>query len=68
MDNQTHLLTAQQYNLLYCRAFARLDDISRQAEQAMKELEELQLALAETPPSAPALTLFPHPERTQDTP
>ena len=45
--NVEYLLTAQQYRQLYCRAFARLEDIARQAEQAMKELEELQLAMGD---------------------
>lgn len=46
-DSESYMLTAAQYNELYCRAFARLDDIARQAERAMKELEELQLAMAD---------------------
>lgn len=40
-------LTAEQYHQLYCRAFARLEDLCRQAEQAMQELEELQLAMGD---------------------
>ena len=40
-------LTAEQYHLLYCRAFARLEDIARQAEAAMQELEELQLSMVD---------------------
>ena len=40
-------LTAEQYHQLYRRAFARLEDICRQAEQAMQELEELQLAMGD---------------------
>lgn len=40
-------LTAEQYHQLYCRAFARLEDICRQAEQAMQELEELQLTMGD---------------------
>ena len=40
-------LTAEQYYQLYCRAFARLEDICRQAEQAMQELEELQLTMGD---------------------
>ena len=48
MEKEYHLpLTAEQYNHLYCLAFARLDDIARQAEQAMRELEELQLAMGD---------------------
>lgn len=54
MNEQDHMLTAQQYNELYCKAFAKLDDIVRQAERAMQELEELQLSMAEGPlPSSP---------------
>lgn len=51
MENSQHLLTAQQYNQLYCKAFAKLDDLARLAEQAMAELEELQLTMAEKAPS-----------------
>lgn len=40
-------LTAEQYHQLYVKAFAKLADISSQAEQAMKELEELQLAMGD---------------------
>ena len=48
LEKEYHLpLTAEQYNHLYCLAFARLDDIARQAEQAMRELEELQLAMGD---------------------
>lgn len=50
-EKKSYLLTDQQYNLLYCRAFARLDDIARQAARAMEELEELQLTLAEEAPA-----------------
>lgn len=46
-DQERYLLTAEQYNQLYCRAFARLDDIARQAEEAMRELEELQLSMGD---------------------
>ncbi|MBO5339932.1 MAG: hypothetical protein J6A62_02925 [Oscillospiraceae bacterium] len=45
--NEDMELTAEQYYQLYCRAFARLEDICRQAEQAMQELEELQLAMGD---------------------
>lgn len=47
MNHEEYLLAARQYNELYCKAFARLDEISRMAEEAMKELEELQLSMAE---------------------
>ena len=40
-------LTAEQYRRLYLRAFGRLEDISRMAEKAMQELEELQLAMGD---------------------
>ena len=50
MEHEYRLpLTAEQYNHLYCLAFARLDDIARQAERAMQELEELQLAMGDRP-------------------
>lgn len=48
-EKDRYLLTAEQYNELYCRAFARLADIACQAEQAMRELEELQLSMGEGP-------------------
>lgn len=51
MDDHQYLLTAQQYNQLYCKAFAKLDDVVRLAEQAMGELEELQLSMAEQTPA-----------------
>ena len=41
--------SAEQYHNLYCRAFARLEDISRQAEQAVQELEELPLSMGDRP-------------------
>lgn len=47
MENEHILLTTQQYHTLYTKAFARLADISAQAEQAMRELEELQLAMGD---------------------
>ena len=46
MDDKLDL-TAEQYHQLYCRAFARLEDLCRQAEQAMQELEELQLQMGD---------------------
>lgn len=45
--NEERDLTIEQYRQLYCRAFARLEDICRQAEQAMQELEELQLTMGD---------------------
>ena len=51
MEDNKYLLTARQYNELYCRAFSRLEDIARAAEQAMKELEELQLSMGDSAPS-----------------
>lgn len=47
MENNKNMLTAEQYNTLYCKAFAKLDEICTMAEKAMKELEELQLAMGE---------------------
>ena len=49
MENETSKFTAEQYYALYLRAFSRLEDISRQAEQAMRELEELQLCMGDPP-------------------
>lgn len=49
METETTILTAEQYHTLYLRAFSRLEDISRQAEQAMRELEELQLCKGDPP-------------------
>lgn len=45
--NEEKDLTAEQYHQLYCRAFARLEDICCQAERAMRELEELQLSMGD---------------------
>ena len=47
MDENQMPLTAKQYNELYCKAFARLDEIGRMAERAMEELEELQLSMGD---------------------
>lgn len=47
MENEKNMLTAEQYAELYRRAFAKLADISALAEQAMLELEELQLAMGD---------------------
>ena len=52
MEKNNCMLTAEQYNELYCKAFARLDDVVRLAVQAMQELEELQLTMGECPPPA----------------
>lgn len=60
MENEEYMLAARQYNELYCKAFARLDEISRMAEEAMKELEELQLSMAE---EVPFTNLIPFPRR-----
>ncbi|MEY8402206.1 hypothetical protein AALA54_02535 [Oscillospiraceae bacterium 44-34] len=51
MITNEKMLTAEQYHVLYLRAFARLEDISRQAERAMEELEELQLRMGDPPAS-----------------
>ena len=50
MEENNCMLTAEQYNELYCKAFARLDDVVRLAERAMQELEELQLAMGDPAP------------------
>lgn len=47
MKNKEPALTAEQYNTLYCKAFAKLDEICTLAEKAMKDLEELQLSIGE---------------------
>lgn len=47
MKINENALTAQQYNMLYCKAFARLDELCTMAEQAMQELEELQLTMGD---------------------
>ena len=49
MENGTNTLTAEQYHTLYLRAFSHLADIASQAEQAMRELEELQLGMGDPP-------------------
>lgn len=60
MDKEEYMLAARQYNELYCKAFARLDEISRMAEQAMRDLEALQLSMAE---EVPFTNLIPFPSR-----
>ena len=76
MDENQMPLTAKQYNELYCKAFARLDEISRMAERAMEELEELQLSMGDRaaegavrPGGHPegALLSFPRRQRTKGT-
>ena len=47
METVKNLLTAEQYHELYTKAFAKLADISQQAEEAMRELEELQLTMGD---------------------
>lgn len=47
METKKNDLTAEQYRVLYVRAFARLGDIADQAERAMRELEELQLVMGD---------------------
>ena len=49
MENKENVLTTEQYHTLYLRAFSRLEDISRRTEQAMRELEELQLSMGDPP-------------------
>lgn len=50
METKEKSLTTEQYHTLYIRAFSRLEDIARQTEQAMQELEELQLEMGEPLP------------------
>ena len=47
MENKENNLTAEQYRELYNKAFAKLADISQQAEEAMQALEELQLVMGD---------------------
>ena len=47
MENSKNNLSIKQYHELYVKAFARLADISLQAEAAMQELEELQLVMGD---------------------
>lgn len=61
-----YLLTARQYNELYCKAFAALDQAAALAEQAMRDLEELQLSMAGEGPSG-RLVLLPHRGETEET-
>lgn len=60
MNTEENMLTAEQYNTLYCKAFARLDEICRLTEEVMRELEELQLSMAE---EGSASNLIPFPRR-----
>ena len=45
MEDKKNELTAEQYHALYTKAFAKLADISDQAEETMRGLEELQLVM-----------------------
>lgn len=47
MKNNNNVLTTEQYHELYTKAFAKLADISDQVEEAMQELEKLQLAMGD---------------------
>ena len=47
MESKNEMLTSEQYHQLYTKAFAKLADISQQAEEAMRELEELQLIMGD---------------------
>ena len=47
MENKINGLTAEQYRILYQRAFSCLEALAEQAEQAMLDLEELQLSLGD---------------------
>ena len=45
MENKDHSLAAEQYHVLYLRAFSYLEDLVVQAERAMLDLEELYLSM-----------------------
>ena len=45
MENKINGLTAEQYRVLYLRAFSYLEDLVNQAERAMLDLEELYLSM-----------------------
>lgn len=62
MEHEEHMLSAQQYYELYCKTFACLDTICSIAEEAMRELEELQLSMAE---EIPFTNLIPFPTRKE---
>ncbi len=47
MENSKNNLSLEQYRELYTKAFAKLADISQQAEEAMQALEELQLVMGD---------------------
>ena len=47
MENKEKTLTAEQYSELYRRTFAKLADIAALVEQAMLDLEELQLTMGD---------------------
>jgi len=42
MEHEEYMLSAQQHYELYCKTFACLDTMCSLAEDAMRELEELQ--------------------------
>ena len=45
MEHKDNGLTAEQYHVLYLRAFSYLEDLVNQAERAMLDLEELRMSL-----------------------
>ena len=45
MENKINGLTAEQYRVLYLRAFSYLEDLVIQAERAMLDVEELRLSM-----------------------
>ena len=47
MEDKINGLTAEQYRVLYLRAFSYLEDLVIQAERAMLDLEELRLSLGD---------------------
>ncbi len=60
MEHEEYMLSAQQYYELYCKTFACLDTMCSLAEDAMRELEELQLSMAE---EVPFSKVIPFPTR-----
>jgi len=47
MEKIGDMLSAEQYYKLYVKAFGRLEDISRLADETMQELEELQMKMGD---------------------
>ena len=47
MEQKENALTAEQYQVLYLRAFSYLEDLVNQAERAMLDVEELRLSMGD---------------------